>query len=348
MLADETARILARRARFGAEALGQRGHPQRQELFLHDLAAHRVGQADLGGGDQPAAVGGMEQVVCELGQLPGAEHRVVAHQQRRIAFHVAVFDRLPVEHELAERPVQSRDAAAQEGEARARNVRADLEIEAQHRPDIGVFARLEIEVAFLAPGGKLDILVFARPIGHILGGDIGNACQQFVKLGADYTRLLFELGEGGRLEVAHLGLQPVGFFRVALAHRLSDRFRGGVAAVLRFLKLGQHRASAAVQVQYPGGDGLCPPAGEPRIEGFGLAADDGDIVHACAYGERAFAWPVSSFGSAAGMCIRAMARWAQRPQWIVRCDQGSGEEARCRFSRKRFRAPLGARHLSIY
>ena len=54
--------------------------------LVEDLLAHEVGQADLGGRDQPAAVGGAEQVLGELGQLAGAEQRLVAHQQRRRDF----------------------------------------------------------------------------------------------------------------------------------------------------------------------------------------------------------------------------------------------------------------------
>ena len=71
----------------------------------------QVGQRHLGGGDQPAAVGGVEQVLGELRQLAGAEHRLVAHQQRRRDLGVAVLLGLDVEHELAERPLQPRQLA---------------------------------------------------------------------------------------------------------------------------------------------------------------------------------------------------------------------------------------------
>src|SRR5690606_3790365 len=53
VLADEAARVLARRARFGAEAGGERRHADRELRLVDDLLAHRIGQADFGGGDEP-------------------------------------------------------------------------------------------------------------------------------------------------------------------------------------------------------------------------------------------------------------------------------------------------------
>ena len=100
-----------------------------------DLLADDVGQADLGGRDQPAAVGGLEQVLGELGQLAGAEHRLVADQQRRHDLLVAVLARQPVEHELAERAVEPRRRAAHQREARAGERHAGLEIEPERRAD---------------------------------------------------------------------------------------------------------------------------------------------------------------------------------------------------------------------
>ena len=52
------------------------------------------------------------------------------HQVRHVHLGVAVLARVQVEHELRQRAVQPRDAAAHDGEARAGDLRGGFEIEA--------------------------------------------------------------------------------------------------------------------------------------------------------------------------------------------------------------------------
>ena len=191
--------------------------------------------------------------------------------------------------------MQPGDAAAQEGEACAGDIGTDLEIEAQHRADIGMFARLEVELALLAPGRQLDVFFLARALGHVVGGEVGNRGEHVVHLGAEHARVFLQPGQGGRLELGHLGLKPVGFLGIAAAHCLADRLGGGVAAVLRVLQFGQDGAAAGVEVEQTRGDRLCPATGERGVESFGLAADGGDVVHGSRLYEPDRAWPVSSW-----------------------------------------------------
>src|SRR5690606_2480522 len=127
VLADEAAGVFPRRARFAAKTGGEGGQPDWLREIVDDLLAHRIGQADLGSGDEPAVTRGinpidnpycvteclvlqdgnllegfsiyffiwptnfrLEKVLGELRQLPRAEHRLVPHEQRRRAFAVAI------------------------------------------------------------------------------------------------------------------------------------------------------------------------------------------------------------------------------------------------------------------
>ena len=98
-----------------------------------DFLAHEVGERHLGGGDQPAAVavrlprlscngrraGRKVEVLGKLRQLTRSEHRLVANHQRHLHFLVAVLGGVQVEHELAERTLEPRKLALQNGEAAA-------------------------------------------------------------------------------------------------------------------------------------------------------------------------------------------------------------------------------------
>src|SRR3546814_18700139 len=86
--------------------------------------------------DKPAAVGGAEQIVGELRKLAGAEHRLVAHQQRRVDLGIAMLPGLHIEHELGERAMQPRHRPLQNRKARAGTCGRRLEIEAEPGPDL--------------------------------------------------------------------------------------------------------------------------------------------------------------------------------------------------------------------
>ena len=112
MLADHAARVLAGRARFRSEAWRVRHELQRQLLRRHDLLAHEIGDRHFRRRNEmevALALDG-EQVLLELRQLPGSEQRGGLHEIRHVHFGVAMLARMQVEHELAKRAVQPRDA----------------------------------------------------------------------------------------------------------------------------------------------------------------------------------------------------------------------------------------------
>jgi len=58
-------------------------------------------------------------IITKFWQLRRTKHHLVAHQQRRRDFGIAVLGRMHVEHELRERAVEPRETALQHHEARA-------------------------------------------------------------------------------------------------------------------------------------------------------------------------------------------------------------------------------------
>ena len=174
VLADIAPRILPRRTRLRTETRGKGGQANWQCGFGKDLLTDRIGQRNLSGGNQPAPIGGLEVVLGELWQLPSAEQRFFADQQRSGVLGVAVHRRLMIEHELPERPLQPRHLTAQKGKPRARNQRAGFEVEAECWADVGVFFGGEIELARVTPSRNFDVLGFAGAIGNVVGGEVGK------------------------------------------------------------------------------------------------------------------------------------------------------------------------------
>ena len=152
VLAEHARGVLARRPRLRAEALGMGGHPHRQRALVEDLAGDEVGQRHLRGRDQPPAVGRAVAVLGELRQLAGAEHRLVADEDRGPDLGQAVLVDVGVEHELGERPVQAHEGAFQDHEARSREPARRLEVEVHlRRRDLEVLARAKGEGARAYP-----------------------------------------------------------------------------------------------------------------------------------------------------------------------------------------------------
>ena len=162
----------------------------------------------VGISQRPSVV--LEQVLGELGQLPGAEHRLVPHQQRRRAFGVAVLARLQVEHELRRAPGCSRAIWPRRKVKRAPAFpRAGLEIHAQRRAEVGVFLRLEIEIARRAPARDLDIVGLVRAFGTSSAGRLGMAASSASSSSPSASLLVLERGHG-LLELGDFGLERLG------------------------------------------------------------------------------------------------------------------------------------------
>src|SRR2546423_7444164 len=161
-------RVLAGCARLGTETRRVRHPFQRQTLGGHDLLAHQVGERHLGGRNEVERrlAAYREQILLELRQLPGADERLGLHQVRNLHLGVAMLARVQVQHELRQRAVQARELRAHHDEAAACDARRGLEIQPR-KPltELHVIARLERELARLAPAAHLEVGALVAPVG---------------------------------------------------------------------------------------------------------------------------------------------------------------------------------------
>ena len=88
-----------------------------------------------------------------FGSWPGAFEDLAVDDVGRVALGVAMLGGLHVEHELRQRAVQARDAAAQEGEARPAEPRAGVEVQAQRRAQVDMVLGREVEARAACPSG---------------------------------------------------------------------------------------------------------------------------------------------------------------------------------------------------
>ena len=260
-----------------------RRQQHRQLRVLEDFAAHQVGQRHFGGRNQVAlglANLRAEQVLLELRQLAGALHAVGVDQQRHVAFGVAVFAGVQVEHELPKRAMQPGQLAAHDGEARSGKFRASLRVE-----PVVPFAERDmvldrkIETAGRAHALEFQVLRFVPAGRHRLMQKIRDAQRDRFQFRAEQVEpglgCLQLVGESGDLGHERGGI-------LALALCVADRLRADIAKILQFLgarlellALGLERLHGAyVQVKSAGsleaGGGL----GQ-------LAAQEGGIEHRC-------------------------------------------------------------------
>ena len=122
-----------------------------------------------------------ELVVGELRQLAGAEHRLVAHEERRADLGVAVLHGLLVEHELAERPLQPGETLAsgpRSGRPRAWPRPRSPSGRAPRRARRAPWARRVVARGAMAV--ELDIGVLVGAVRHVrqrLVGDRGERAR---------------------------------------------------------------------------------------------------------------------------------------------------------------------------
>ena len=264
MLADDAARVLARRARLGAEAGRVGRQTDRQPRLVQNLVAIKIGDRNLGGWYQPViivfvaavrstfgiGVRAAEQILGKLGQLPGAEERLAVDHKRRQHFRVAVASsfaraRVQVEHEADQRPFEARSGAHVHRKARARELGRALQVEnAQRLAQLPVRLGLEVEGWLLAPGFDGDVVGLGFACGHFVAGQVGNPRQQLAQPVVQ--------GRGGRVQIVELFLERPSLF---------DQRSGGLisfgAGLFQRAHLLAQLVAASLQ-PLGGGDGLAP------------------------------------------------------------------------------------------
>ncbi len=154
-----------------------------------------------------------------------------------------------VEKKLTERAFEPRQTLLQHDKARAGEFRGQFEI---HHAEIGA----EIEMLFRSEGimarravdMTLDVVVLILAVRHLVVRQVRDLRQLFLqRLGGRLLLLLHRRDRG--LEFGDLGHQLLRGGFVLLGLGLADVLRGGVAARLRLLKLGDQRAARLVERQ---------------------------------------------------------------------------------------------------
>jgi hypothetical protein len=192
-----------------------------------------------------------EQVFLELRQLPGAAQGVGIDDIGRVALGVAVLLRLHVQHELRQRPVQACDRAAHEGEARARQLHAGVEVQADGLAQVHMVAgrkaqrrRAAAQATGRAPLADLHIARLVGAHRHALVGQVGHAQQQGAKFALDDFQ-----PRGGAIELGldrgHLGHH--GVHALALGLEATDLLAQAVALALQVFGAGLQRLALVLQ-----------------------------------------------------------------------------------------------------
>ncbi len=183
---------------------------------------------------------------------------MVAYQQRRIHLGVAVLVGVEVEHELADRTLQPRQALLQDHKARAAQFCSGFEIhEAERTAEIVMRFRREAVVALVAEHVVLNIAVFVCAIRHSIERKIRNGGEFLGKLFVCRLRSQFELRHGG-LELRNLSHQGSGSRLILCLFSVADFLRGRIAPRLRLLRFEDRRAALLVDREQRGGQRLQP------------------------------------------------------------------------------------------
>ncbi len=190
-----------------------------------------------------------------------------------------MFRGVQVDHELAERPLQPRELAGEDGETRTRKLGGPLEIHITK-----CFADFEMLLGCMVPAGLLaddaghDVVVLVLAIRHVVEGNIGQARQGVVQLGGDLAVLLL----GARhlvLEVGDFGFEFFRKLHVLLRHGCADFLGGGIAAGLHVLQGLDDGTALFIQRDQACGRRLRATACERRVESFGVFTYPFNVVH---------------------------------------------------------------------
>jgi hypothetical protein len=174
-------------------------------------------------------------IVLEFRQLPSSEHNLVAHEQRRIDFGIAVLIGVEVEHELPDRALQPCEALLENDKARARQLCCGFKVhQAEAGTEIIVWFWRESVIARGTEHVMLHIAMLIDAVGHLVEWQIGNCGQLFGKFLVCRLCRRFKLRHRG-LELGHLSHQCSGSRVVLGPLGIADFFRSGIAPRLRLL-----------------------------------------------------------------------------------------------------------------
>ena len=249
MLANNTARIAARRACLFAEARGECGVALRQSGCIENLVGMQVRQRDLGRGNEELVFANVIRIIFELRQLARTEHGLALHNYRRPPFFEAAAH-VRVDEVVDQSALKTSSRATKNREAAAGKLVAAIEIEnvqigAQVPMSLGLEA-LRREVARSAPATALGIFGLVLADGRGIARKVRASHQDVVHLCIDGLTLgacLLELF----VDLANFLFGSFRRFLFALAHQSADFLRGFVALGLEGFLLGDGRTTLFIQ-----------------------------------------------------------------------------------------------------
>src|ERR1700732_5331787 len=166
VLTQDSARVLAGRARFGAEAGGPRGYVDRQFLRGNCFVAIKVVEFHFAGGCQPEiGVLDLEEIGGKFWELAGRQQRGAVHEEGRKDFCVAMLACVHIEEEIREGTFETRTPTFVNGEASSDDFCSRGEIQnSSALTNFPVRLRGKIKFGRCAPAAHLD--VFRRAVSH--------------------------------------------------------------------------------------------------------------------------------------------------------------------------------------
>ena len=122
VLAVDSLHVLAVRSCLPAIAGRERGVAPRQRVLGQHLSAVKRRERDFGGWDQVertvlVRLDGFEELLLELGELAGPEHRLAAYQVWHPQLGVSVLASVEVEHEVGEGAFEAGSGSVMDDEA---------------------------------------------------------------------------------------------------------------------------------------------------------------------------------------------------------------------------------------
>ena len=304
MLADHAAGVFPRRARLRAETGRERGEPHRQGVFVEHGFAREIRQRNFRCGDEPEIVrgfdfpdltallqevddlsgrpgGGRKLIFGKLRQLRRTEHRVVAHQQRRIDLGIPVLACMQIEHELSERTLEPRQTFLQDHEARAGKLRGRLEVHlAERLTEIEMLLGRKA-VAVLGPEMMvLHIVVGVLAVRHVgrRKRQVRNLRERVVEFLRELLLLRFQRRNRG-LQLRDLGEKLLRRRFLVAFLRCADLLGRRVAPRQGRLRLLDGGAAALVEHDQLLGLRRQPAPRQRLVEGVGIVANPLDVVH---------------------------------------------------------------------
>src|SRR5258708_31436374 len=195
MLAENSARIFSRGARFRAEAAWTGSNMDGKFVLGNGFFAIKMVEFDFGCRCKPkVGVLDFEEIGGEFRQLPCAHERRSVDQKWWENFRVAVLARVHVQEKVCKRALQPRAPASVNGKSRAGNLGSCGQIEnARALADFPVRLRLKIKFLRFTPAPHFCVVGSARANRNRRMRNVRNSQQEIALRSVEFRDALVGL-----------------------------------------------------------------------------------------------------------------------------------------------------------